>query len=347
MREYEAGNEDSEIEFPAIVPNNTSTSDTTVSYEPTVEGYTEGIVHSYEQRLETIWSRPVNRVHVLYFVGLTLEMSYREGFEMVYTRGEGQQFLSTCWMSDIEMGLDVADTLCFQLGGIRRRMTWRQFILALGLHTKQENGQEAPEKAGNLGMPREEERGRLSRSHFIGRLAMNFGLDSDEGLRGLQVVTLELPLIDLHELGRLNICSRYGDTWAWVASVLERQQVAAAGAHKADEAVRGSDEGAQSVPHSSRHLLHLHPPLSPRLCLRGDVESFTTKQSRVSTWLTIYMTQLMDASGHTYQAFNRTLVGSSWMPYQRRVRPKTGDASTFVPLIPMTSLIPDLSPLLS
>nr|GFA31213.1 hypothetical protein [Tanacetum cinerariifolium] len=26
-----------------------------------VEGYTEGIVHSYEQRLETIWSRPVNR----------------------------------------------------------------------------------------------------------------------------------------------------------------------------------------------------------------------------------------------------------------------------------------------
>ncbi|GKB20092.1 hypothetical protein Tco_0854015 [Tanacetum coccineum] len=36
-------------------------------------------------------------------------------------------------MSDTEMGLDVADTLCFQLGGVRRRMTWRQFILALGL----------------------------------------------------------------------------------------------------------------------------------------------------------------------------------------------------------------------
>ncbi|GJT49123.1 hypothetical protein Tco_0975280 [Tanacetum coccineum] len=30
------------------------------------------------------------------------------------------------------------DTLCFQLGGVRRRMTWRQFILALGLHTEQE-----------------------------------------------------------------------------------------------------------------------------------------------------------------------------------------------------------------
>ncbi|GJU76637.1 hypothetical protein Tco_1273707 [Tanacetum coccineum] len=27
------------------------------------------------------------------------------------------EFLSTCRMSDTEMGLDVADTLCFQLGG--------------------------------------------------------------------------------------------------------------------------------------------------------------------------------------------------------------------------------------
>ncbi|GJS39370.1 hypothetical protein Tco_0564413 [Tanacetum coccineum] len=63
--------------------------------------------------------------------------------------------------------------------------------------------------------------------------------------------------------------------------------------------------------------------------LRGVVESFTTKQSRVSTWLITYMTQLMDASGLTYQAFDSTLVGSSRMPYQRRVRPRTGDASTF------------------
>ncbi|GKD75566.1 hypothetical protein Tco_1333848 [Tanacetum coccineum] len=61
---------------------------------------------------------------------------------------------------------------------------------------------------------------------------------------------------------------------------------------------------------------------------REVVESFTTKQSRVSTWLISCMTQLMDASGHTYQAFDRTLIGSSRMPYQRRVRPKTSDAST-------------------
>ncbi|GKE66228.1 hypothetical protein Tco_1520389, partial [Tanacetum coccineum] len=96
-----------------------------------VEGYTLGIVHSYEQRLETIWSRPVNRVHVLDFEGLTPEMrqDLAVRLRMVYSR-EGQQvfmshawrrlfgihkplvrefileFLSTCQMSDAEMGLD-------------------------------------------------------------------------------------------------------------------------------------------------------------------------------------------------------------------------------------------------
>ncbi|GKA47531.1 hypothetical protein Tco_0740414 [Tanacetum coccineum] len=48
------------------------------------------------------------------------------------------EFLSMCNMSDTEMGLEFADTLCFQLGRVRRRMTWRQFILALGLQSKEE-----------------------------------------------------------------------------------------------------------------------------------------------------------------------------------------------------------------
>ncbi|GKG13838.1 hypothetical protein Tco_0350798, partial [Tanacetum coccineum] len=63
---------------------------------------------------------------------------------------------------------------------------------------------------------------KLLGGHFIGGLAVHFGLVSDEGLMGLQVVTRELPLIDLHELGRLNIYSRYIDTWAWVAPGPER-----------------------------------------------------------------------------------------------------------------------------
>ncbi|GKE28985.1 hypothetical protein Tco_1444369, partial [Tanacetum coccineum] len=123
-------------------------------------------------------------------------------------------------------------------------------------------------------------------------------------------------------LGRLNVCMRYGDTWAWVAQGPERQQAAAAGAHEADEAGLAAEERIKRVEEE------MHELRCAVVGLRGVVESFTTKQSRVSTWLIICMAQLMDASGLTYQAFDSTLVGSSWMPYQRRVRPRTGNAST-------------------
>nr|GFB50140.1 hypothetical protein [Tanacetum cinerariifolium] len=104
-----------------------------------VMGYTEGIVHSYKQRLETIFGRLVNRLHVLDFNGLTkgMRQTLADRLRMVYTRDEGHElftshawrrlfeirallvwefilkFLSTYRMSDTEMGLDVPNTLCF------------------------------------------------------------------------------------------------------------------------------------------------------------------------------------------------------------------------------------------
>ncbi|GKB29403.1 hypothetical protein Tco_0868804 [Tanacetum coccineum] len=163
---------------------------------------------------------------------------------------------------------------------------------------------------------RRKSRARLSGGNFIGRLAMHFGLVSDEGLRGLQGP--------------------------------ERQQVAATGAHEADEAGPIADKSAQEIPPPAQAPPPPPPASQPRsmslrikrieedirdlrhdvVGLRGVVESFTIEESRVPTWLISYMTQLMDASGHPYQAFDSTLVGSSWMPYQRRVRPRTRDAST-------------------
>ncbi|GJS15969.1 hypothetical protein Tco_0410441 [Tanacetum coccineum] len=62
--------------------------------------------------------------------------------------------------------------------------------------------------------------------------------------------------------------------------------------------------------------------------LRGDVDRSITEQSRFATRMVSCMTQLMDARGHTYQAFDNTLVGSSRFPYQGRTRRRTGDAST-------------------
>ncbi|GKE56147.1 hypothetical protein Tco_1495332, partial [Tanacetum coccineum] len=51
----------------------------------------------------------------------------------------------------------------------------------------------------------------LSVGHFIGCLAHHFGLVSDDGLRGLYVVTRVLPLIDMGELVKLNICMEIRD----------------------------------------------------------------------------------------------------------------------------------------
>ncbi|GKE19559.1 hypothetical protein Tco_1427136, partial [Tanacetum coccineum] len=363
-----------------------------------IQEYTKGIRHSYEQRLEMIWSRPVNRVHILDFKGLTLDMRQDMAvrLRMVYS-GEGQQ-----------------------LGGVRRRMTRRQFILALGLHTEQEMTEagfgaywagsdrlipdkgdlrdywieisfdrdflgsapsyvlirdpvrrlchmmiaysisgrgQAPEKvtgvdlfylrsmdSGTTNVPHllaqylfrhvegRKSGARLSGRHFIRHLAMHFGLISSEGLRGLQVVTRELPLIDLHELGRLNICTRFGDTWASVTHEPMDQ--------------RGTPPPPPPAPQPrtmsqriERIEEEVHDLQRDAVGLRGVVESFTTEQSRVSTWLITCMTQLMDASGQTYQPFENTLVGSSRLSFQRRVRPRTGDASTFA--TPHTDAQPD------
>nr|GEV29373.1 hypothetical protein [Tanacetum cinerariifolium] len=274
-----------------------------------VDGYTEEIVHDFEQRPETIFGRQVNRVHILDFEGLTPDLR----------------------ISD-EMGLDVVGTLCFQLGGARHSMTWRQFILSLYLHAAEEMAEDgfraywlgskrmipnkgdlsdywdeissgrdflrgapsytyirdsvwrlchrlisysisergqAPEKVtatdlfylcsmdqGAANVPYllaqylfrhaegRKSDDRLSRGHFIGRLAHHFGLVSDDGLRGLSIVTRDIPLIDMGELVKLNIYMEIADDLAWVASGPERQQVTAAGAFEAAEDEPVVDEGA-------------------------------------------------------------------------------------------------------
>ncbi|GJR72264.1 hypothetical protein Tco_0084629 [Tanacetum coccineum] len=191
------------------------------------------------------------------------------------------EFLSTCRMSDMEMGLDVADTLCFQLGEAGFGAYWqgservipdkgdlRDYWMEISISSK---GQ-APEKVTGVdlfylrsmdqwtanvsyllaqylfrhaeGRKSGASGARLFRGHFIRRLATHFGLVSDQGLRGLSVVTSELLLIDLHELGRLNVCLRVGDTWAWVAPRPKRQPDAAAGALRAAEDAPAADEGA-------------------------------------------------------------------------------------------------------
>ncbi|GJZ20626.1 reverse transcriptase domain-containing protein [Tanacetum coccineum] len=200
-----------------------------------IEEYTEGIRHSYEQRLKTIWSRPVDRVHVLDFEGLTAEMrqDLAVRLRMVYS-SEGKQLE----MAEAGFGAYWAgsDRLIPGKGGLRdywlkissgrdflgpapsyvlirdpvKRIYHRMIAYSISgyLRIMNRGTINVPHLLAQYVFRHVEERksgARVSREHFIGCLAMHFRLVSDDGLRGLQVVTRELPLIDLHELERLYI----------------------------------------------------------------------------------------------------------------------------------------------
>ncbi|GKD94890.1 hypothetical protein Tco_1374727, partial [Tanacetum coccineum] len=64
------------------------------------QGYADEIIQDFEERLGTIFSRQVNRVHVLDFEGLTkgMRQTLIDRLRMVYTRAKGQDlFTSHAW----------------------------------------------------------------------------------------------------------------------------------------------------------------------------------------------------------------------------------------------------------
>ncbi|GKE56809.1 hypothetical protein Tco_1495994, partial [Tanacetum coccineum] len=77
--------------------------------------YTDGDIADFETRLAKIYMREVHRVQVFDFGGLTklMDEGLRGRILMEHMDAQGQS-------------------------GARRRMSWRQFILALGLHTTEE-----------------------------------------------------------------------------------------------------------------------------------------------------------------------------------------------------------------
>ncbi|GJR10807.1 hypothetical protein Tco_0793459 [Tanacetum coccineum] len=145
------------------------------------------------------------------------------GIRVPFVREFILEFLSAYMMSDTEMGLDVTDTLCSQLGVAWFGAYW--------------NGSDRliPDKGD------------------LRRLCHRMIAYSISGSH------LELLLIDLHKLRRLYICTRYGDTWAWVAQGPKRQQAAATGAHEADEAGQAAEEVSQEIPAPTQ----AHPPPLP------------------------------------------------------------------------------------
>nr|GEV99092.1 hypothetical protein [Tanacetum cinerariifolium] len=197
-----------------------------------VEGYIEDIVHNYEQRCETLWGRSVNR----FILGLGLrtdEEMAEAGFGAYWLGSErvnpGKGDLRDYWI-EISYGSDFlgpAPSYVFIRDHVRR-LCHRMISCSI--------------------YGRGHAEGRKSRARLSG-------------------VTCELQLIDLHEIGRLNICVKVDDTWAWVAPGPRRHPDAASGTLRAIEDAPVVNEGAQADQHLCRHLSHHHLP--PGLCRRG------------------------------------------------------------------------------
>ncbi|GKB19696.1 hypothetical protein Tco_0853619 [Tanacetum coccineum] len=156
--------------------------------------YSDADIANFEERLERIYSREIHRVQELIL-----------------------EFHSMLRFGEILLDLDAPDTIQFQLGGARRRLSWRQFILALGLHTGEE--MESPTFARDLlGLPPSYTLIRdpmLRHCHWM--MAHSIARRSqapEKILGGLTVFAPELPIIDMAELLRLQIYEQLDDTWA-------------------------------------------------------------------------------------------------------------------------------------
>ncbi|GJX49733.1 hypothetical protein Tco_0276578 [Tanacetum coccineum] len=298
---------DFENEFPSIAYND----DIKSKSDPLIE-------HSGSEA-------PMAQIHVRIWrdivVQATAEASRRYGlvgFNQVYTGDEGAglftsnawrrlfeiraplvrelilESLSTCRMSDTEMGLDVADTLCFQLGAhfglvsdprLRGLSVVTSELHLIDLH-----------KLGMINIC-------LRVGDTWAWIASGPERQSDAAAGALGV-TKDAPAVD------------------------EGAQADPAPVQTPQPPPPAPRTIQQMV---SRLEEEVHELRQSIVRPRGDIARSITDQSRFATWMVSCMTKLMDASGRTYQAFDNTLVGSSQLPYQRCTRRRTDDASTSAP----------------
>ncbi|GKA75023.1 hypothetical protein Tco_0781401 [Tanacetum coccineum] len=231
--------------------------------EAKIDEYTKGIRHSYEQRLETIWSRPINQVHILDFKGLTPRDEVGSGSEVeddIFWRGAiDRDFL--CPAPSYVLIRDPVRRLCYRM--ITYSISSRGQALEKYLFRHADG-----RKSG----------ARLLGGHFIRHLVASIlRLVSDlMGLRGLHV-----PM------------TREASAAAAGVSV-ESDEAGQA----AEEAALEIPAPAQAPPPpppapQPRTMSHrierleeeVHDLRRDVVSMREDVAGFTTEQSRVSNWM--------------------------------------------------------------
>ncbi|GJS28266.1 hypothetical protein Tco_0488886 [Tanacetum coccineum] len=227
--------------------------------------YTDADITDFEIRLGKIYIKEVHRVLVLDFESLPAEMAEGLSGRMLMEHRDAQG-------QSVSLDIDATDTLQFQLGGAKRRMSWRQLILALGLHTTEEMQTagfglywtESARQISDKGDLSAYWRRISSKGDFLG-ITPSYTLIRDPMLRGMDVGLINISYMLARYLRRfasgrkqgamisrgywrLQICEELVDTWSWVAPRPERQPDVAAGAPVDAGGDPDINEGAQAVP---------------------------------------------------------------------------------------------------
>ncbi|GJU80428.1 hypothetical protein Tco_1282793 [Tanacetum coccineum] len=111
------------------------------------------------------------------------------------------------------LDLDTPGTLQFQLGEARRHMSWRQFILALGLHTRRRRCGRLGMDVGSVNVPyllarylrlfaaRRKSGAHISSGQFVARLPKQFGLFTVEETGGYRYQDRNAPVFPIFYAG--------------------------------------------------------------------------------------------------------------------------------------------------
>ncbi|GJT41315.1 hypothetical protein Tco_0941180 [Tanacetum coccineum] len=97
--------------------------------------YTDDDIVDFETRLARIYRREVHKVQVFNFGGLPNFMAEGLSARMLMEHKDAQ---GVSLFGEAVLDLDTPGALQFHLGGARRHLSWKHFILALGLHTTED-----------------------------------------------------------------------------------------------------------------------------------------------------------------------------------------------------------------
>ncbi|GJU69283.1 hypothetical protein Tco_1255542 [Tanacetum coccineum] len=149
----------------------------------------------------------------------------------------------------------------------------------------------------------------ISSRQFVAWLAEQFGLLSEERLQGLTIILPALPIMDMTELVRLQICVKLDDTWAWVPTGPARHEGDVSGVAKEAPVAPGGgakdEEVPQVVPPTPRNhgerIARLEVELhGVREALEGQREVLDIMAqdfSQFTTWTVTSLSLMMDIEG--------------------------------------------------